>query len=240
MRVTNFWKFIFVCFCFVLFPSGTDCIIISLYSSGQWSWVPVMSSIENESDIDYSETEECGYDDYYNLCDDADNESVNQKKCDPEHFDFECLTVDQVRCSNVLWLFKYSNISFTREQVERLLNELVETLSSRLRLTPSLSKLLLHTHKWQLDSVIKMYLEDSSQLLVCSKLKPDKTPTVKTLSKSVLCPICIISLPRDLFRGIGCSHLFCKGCWNTYLETQVLTGVSTGKHFKYRPSFGNF
>jgi hypothetical protein len=112
--------------------------------------------------------------------------------------------------------------------VDRLLNELVETLSSRLRLTPSLSKLLLHAHNWALDSVIKMYLEDSSQLLVQSKLKPDKTPVVKTLSKTLVCPICIIMLPKDVFCGIGCSHLFCKGCWNAYLETQVMHGVSTG------------
>lgn len=165
-----------------------------------------MSNNDNESDVEYSETEECGYDDYYNPCNDADNETMNQKKCDPEHFEFECLTVDQV---------------------DRLLNELVETLSSRLRLTPSLSKLLLHSQNWALDSVIRMYLEDSSQLLVQSKLKPEKPPVVKTLSKTLVCPICIMMLPKDVFCGIGCSHLFCKGCWNTYLETQVMHGVST-------------
>lgn len=112
--------------------------------------------------------------------------------------------------------------------MERLLNELVETLSSRLRLTPSLSKLLLHAHNWALDSVIKMYLEDASHLLVHSKLKPEKPPVVKTLAKTLVCPICIVMLPKDVFCGIGCSHLFCKGCWNAYLETQVMHGVSTG------------
>ena len=55
-----------------------------------------MSSIENESDVDYSETEECGYDDYYNPCDDTDNEVTNQKKWDSEHYEYDCLTVDQV------------------------------------------------------------------------------------------------------------------------------------------------
>lgn len=130
-------------------------------------------------------------------------------------------------------------------QVDRLLNELVETLSSRLRLTPSLSKLLLHSHNWALDSVIRMYLEDSSQLLVQSKLKPEKPPVVKTLSKTLVCPICIMMLPKDVFCGIGCSHLFCKGCWNTYLETQVMHGVSTGIYccFKtnmYNNNFENF
>lgn len=205
-----------------------------------------MSNNDNESDVEYSETEECGYDDYYNPCNDADNETMNQKKCDPEHFEFECLTVDQVGniLISVILKIKWMFCCFPL-QVDRLLNELVETLSSRLRLTPSLSKLLLHSHNWALDSVIRMYLEDSSQLLVQSKLKPEKPPVVKTLSKTLVCPICIMMLPKDVFCGIGCSHLFCKGCWNTYLETQVMHGVSTGIYccFKtnmYNNNFENF
>ena len=188
-----------------------------------------MSNVDNESDVDCSETEECGYDDYYNPCDDTDNETMNQKKCDPEHFEFECLSVDQV--GNFPWncLANMSDNKWISPlQVERLLNELVETLSSKLRLTPSLSKLLLNSHNWALDSVIKMYLEDSSQLMIKSRLKPDKTPNVTTLSKTLVCPICIIMLPKDVFCGIGCSHVFCKGCWFTYLENQVMHGTSTG------------
>ena len=75
-----------------------------------------------------------------------------------------------------------------------------------------------------------MYLEDSSQLLIKSKLKPEKTPNITTLSKTLVCPICIIMLPKDVFCGIGCSHVFCKGCWFTYLENQVMNGTSTGKN----------
>ena len=56
-----------------------------------------MSSIinDNESIEEYSDLEECGCDDYYYLSDDTatDSETV---KCDPEHFEFQCLTVDQV------------------------------------------------------------------------------------------------------------------------------------------------
>ena len=65
---------------------------------------------ENESDVDYSE-EECDYDAYYNPCDDTDNEAVNHKKYDPEHFDFDCLTVDQV-CSTLFIDFKQTNNHF--------------------------------------------------------------------------------------------------------------------------------
>ena len=36
------------------------------------------------------------FSDYYNPNDDTENETLNQKKDDPEHFEFECLSVDQV------------------------------------------------------------------------------------------------------------------------------------------------
>ena len=116
-------------------------------------------------------------------------------------------------------------------QVEILLNELVESLSHVLRLAPSLSKLLLHSHKWAVDSVIQMYLEDPSQLLAQSKLKPEKTVDVEDESKILDCPICRVMLPKDMFCGLGCNHLFCKGCWKDYLEIQVMHGVSTGIWF---------
>lgn len=73
-----------------------------------------MSNNDNESDVEYSETEECGYDDYYNPCDDADGESMNQKKCDPEHFEFECLTVDQVSWKELYKLTIETQICFFR------------------------------------------------------------------------------------------------------------------------------
>ena len=131
-----------------------------------------------------------------------------------------------------IWLVVTSNqfriFMLIHLQVEILLNELVESLSNVLRLAPSLSKLLLHSHKWAVDSVIQIYLEDPSQLLVQSKLKPEKTLDVEDVSKTLDCPICLVMLPKDIVCGVGCSHLFCKGCWNAYLETQVMYGVSTG------------
>ena len=53
------------------------------------------STIDNDDDsvLEYSDTEECdGGDDT-----DTDSGTLNrQKKCDPEHFEFECLKADQV------------------------------------------------------------------------------------------------------------------------------------------------
>lgn len=89
--------------------------------------------------------------------------------------------------------------------------------------------MLLHSHNWALDRVMKMYSEDSSNLLICSKLKPEKSPSAKSLARVTVCPICVMTLSRDVYHSLSCGHHFCKGCWNIYLETQVMNGVSTGK-----------
>lgn len=69
-----------------------------------------------ESDMDYSDNE---YYDYYNTNDDIDIEQLDPRKIDPEYFEFSCLL---------------------EEQVDRLLNETVETLSNNLQIPPSLAK----------------------------------------------------------------------------------------------------
>ncbi|GLG98788.1 RBR-type E3 ubiquitin transferase, partial [Gryllus bimaculatus] len=70
-----------------------------------------MSGEEYDSDMDYSE-EDCGYADYYNTEEDCDIDQIDPSKTDPEYFVFDCLSV---------------------EEVERLLNESVESLSNSLQ-----------------------------------------------------------------------------------------------------------
>lgn len=70
-----------------------------------------------ESDMECSDDDY----DYYNITDDNDIEQVDPSLTDPEYFNYECLT---------------------EEQIERLLNETVELLSNNLQITPSLAKVI--------------------------------------------------------------------------------------------------
>lgn len=76
------------------------------------------SSQGGESDMDCSDNE-CYDEYYYNLNDDSDIEQIDPRKIDPEYFEFRCLF---------------------EEEVDRLLNETVETLSTILQISPSLAK----------------------------------------------------------------------------------------------------
>lgn len=86
---------------------------------------------DSDSDMNYSddEDEQISYNDYYNMHyytgDDCDIEQVDLHKADPEYFSYDCLSV---------------------EEVERLFNESVETLSNSLQVST------IDTYKYTISS----------------------------------------------------------------------------------------
>lgn len=156
-----------------------------------------------ESDMECSENE-C-YDDYYNE-QDNDMEQLDPTEIDPEFFSFECLS---------------------EEQVERLLNEAVEFLSNNLQITPSLAKVLLHGHSWEVSDVIAKYNDNASNLLINSKIKPPNTSSTVTYSHYITCPVCVTPHCHDKFYSLSCGHIFCNDCWMMHFEVQIDQGIST-------------
>ncbi|CAD6221213.1 GSCOCG00005092001-RA-CDS [Cotesia congregata] len=175
-----------------------------------------MSTEEFDSDMEYSDSDcgDNGYEDYYNNQHwgsetDNDFDSDHNKK-DPEYAIHDCLRV---------------------EEVERLLNENVEVLSTNLHITPSLAKVLLHTHNWALQDVLAKYRTNASSLLVNSKIKsphpPDPASAMKA-QKGGQCSVCITNYPPEKFATLTCGHAFCKDCWCMHFEVQIFQGISTG------------
>lgn len=172
-------------------------------------------SQDGESDMDCSDDDY----DYYDITDDNDIEQIDPSQTDPEYFNYECLT---------------------EEQVERLLNETVELLSNNLQITPSLAKVLqsstalgpsycnrlifqvlLHTHRWNVSEITAKYRENASQLLINSKVKPSLPPAATAYFRYLTCPVCVMPHTFDKFGSLTCAHLFCKECWTTHFEVQI-------------------
>ncbi|XP_065347349.1 potential E3 ubiquitin-protein ligase ariadne-2 [Cloeon dipterum] len=170
---------------------------------------------QGESDMDYSD-DEAGYGDYYAEADTYDLEQVDISKSDPEYFEFECLSV---------------------EEVERLLNESVEMLSNSLKITPALAKVLLHTHKWAIQEVTDKYRSDSQALLVESQIepRPESSTSHRRQQRSlrsnsnvpIICAVCVEATNEGYFR-LACGHSFCSPCWVMHFQVQISQGVSTG------------
>ncbi|CAL8129637.1 unnamed protein product [Orchesella dallaii] len=173
-----------------------------------------MSADDQDSEC---EIEDEDYDNYY-LSNEEELELADYKK-DPESFQYECLKV---------------------EEVEKLLNELVELLSMEIRafikVTPSLAKLLLHTLGWSINEIVCMFRADAHGTLVTAKVKPANNNVPKPLmshqppslnNNNPMCPVCYAHQPVEYFKALACGHLFCKECWSSHFEVQVIEGVST-------------
>ncbi|KAL1445599.1 hypothetical protein MTO96_044925, partial [Rhipicephalus appendiculatus] len=113
---------------------------------------------EAGSDAEVSSDSDIGYDDYYNCPEDGEIDQQDQKKQDPEYFEFECLSI---------------------EDVERLLNESVESICASLSVMPSLAKVLLHTHNWNAQEIIQKYKQNAAQALADARIKPLRSAAVE-------------------------------------------------------------
>lgn len=162
------------------------------------------------SDAEVSSDSDIGYDDYYNCPEDGEIDQQDQKKQDPEYFEFECLTI---------------------EDVDRLLNESVEVICASLSVMPSVAKVLLHTHNWNSQEIIQKYKQNAAQALADARIKPLRSPAVEMQAirnnPSMQCSICLQDFPGERFRGLACGHYFCPDCWAMHFEIQILQGIST-------------
>ncbi|KAK2189848.1 hypothetical protein NP493_95g01008 [Ridgeia piscesae] len=142
------------------------------------------------------------YGDYYK----HEEVEMENKKDDPEYFEFQLLKV---------------------EDVDRLLNENVEALSRAINVTPSLAKVLLHSHKWSVQDVIDLHKKDSLKLLVDSRVLPSVKCTERVLSRNFICSVCMQPSLADALCGVSCGHRFCRECWQMHFQVQIQNGVST-------------
>lgn len=159
-------------------------------------------------DHDYDDDEDEGdIDTYYYEQEGDDTEMEKDKTEDPEYFEFALLAV---------------------EDVERLLNESVETLCQSIHVSPSLAKMLLHRLKWQSSEIIYRYHQNADKLLIdCNIMPAVKSVEPKGLQRSTTCPVCLQHCDMHLMYGSSCGHRFCRDCWQMYFQVQILGGTTT-------------
>jgi len=141
---------------------------------------------------------------HYNPDEDIDVEDIFDK--DPEYFEYQCLTV---------------------EEIERLLNEHVAELSQELKISPSLAKMLLHAHQWSKDAVVTSYRMNKEKLLIETGITPALVPRHECLGASLLCQVCLIPVHVEKVRKLSCGHMFCIDCWDQHFEVQIKQGASS-------------
>ncbi|KAL7289218.1 potential E3 ubiquitin-protein ligase ariadne-2 [Trichogramma pretiosum] len=174
-----------------------------------------MSGMECNSDMECSDSD-CGdanYEDYYSnqIWDSVPDNDIdsNQQLRELEITAFDCLRV---------------------EDVERLLNENVELLSSNLKITPSLAKLFLYENKWSLQDILMKYKDDTLKITTDVTMNSLKFTDISCNDHltELNCLVCFSLLSLEKFNALNCGHFFCKDCWCIHFETQIAQGISTG------------
>ncbi|MCL4122257.1 UNVERIFIED_CONTAM: hypothetical protein GTU68_003208 [Idotea baltica] len=161
----------------------------------------------SDEEMDQSEDD---FADYY-VCEyDGDVEHLDPQKADPEYYEHSCLT---------------------DTEVERLLNESVEQLSTAVQVTPSLAKVLLYLLGWNLPVIISRYRANSEELLISCQIKPSNqsSPSASSsASEQLMCPVCLTPMPSEAMSHLSCCHSFCNKCWAMHFKVQINGGISTG------------
>ncbi|KAK3103964.1 hypothetical protein FSP39_023303 [Pinctada imbricata] len=153
-----------------------------------------MSSVDMKSqdseDSDYDQSDHMDDDDDYGGYYDNDTDDLDidkpKKSDDPEYFEYELLQV---------------------EDVERLLNEEVETLCRSLKVDPYLAKMLLQVHQWNKEKIIER---------------------TRHMGRTRECAVCFQRLAMEMFYSLACGHTFCKDCWDNFFQIQIQQGITTG------------
>ncbi|XP_070558597.1 potential E3 ubiquitin-protein ligase ariadne-2-like [Ptychodera flava] len=148
--------------------------------------------------------------DYYDNDDHEDGDKPYDKKDDPEYFELQCLTM---------------------EEVEKYLSEQVDKASKALKVSPTSAKVLLKMHNWVLADLLQRNSEDKTNLLVESHIIPPPCARKSKSSappKNQQCPVCLQKCSLDKLKALSCGHYFCKDCWTMHFSVLVKDGVSTG------------
>ncbi|CAG0896887.1 unnamed protein product [Cyprideis torosa] len=165
--------------------------------------------------MDVDDSDDSDFDDYYEP-DEYTPDSVALQasgESDPEYFEFICLSLPEV---------------------DQLLSETVEALTSRISITPTLAKILLHRWGWNVDLISREFMKSPSDFLIQSHVKPDpskvRQPPCRTGHDGfVTCAVCLLEQSRHACAGLACGELFCKSCWAMHCEVQISTGTTTGE-----------
>lgn len=111
--------------------------------------------------------------------------------------------------------------------IQPMLDSYTTDIANLFSIHYDIASILLRNYKWNKERLIDVYYSDTQHLLEKVGVYPlILSPTFLSSTISIRCRIC-----GDLFQinecfYLNCGHQFCKGCYGTYLEHQVLDGPS--------------
>ncbi|XP_069499420.1 E3 ubiquitin-protein ligase ARIH2 isoform X2 [Ambystoma mexicanum] len=168
-------------------------------------------SDSNEDDYDPNcddddDEDPCDMEDYYEgVANDVEQQGADA--FDPEEYQFTCLTY---------------------KESESALIEHVASLASMLKVSPSVTKLVLVHFHWQLTDILERHKSNSPQLLVEARVQPSSLKHIMVHSSSHHCAVCMQLVRKENLLSLTCQHQFCRSCWEQHCTVLVKDGVGVG------------
>jgi len=111
----------------------------------------------------------------------------------------------------------------TEKEIEERIQALEREVAQELNLLTDQTSFLLRIYNWSKDQLMENYLEDSSGILEKHGLHLALELPSHHSKSDIECPICLEDFPSRLTFGLGCGHLFCRSCFEFYLEDRIKT-----------------
>ena len=108
----------------------------------------------------------------------------------------------------------------------------VDETAALLGVTPGSSALLLRAHRWNKEDMISRYMEDPDAVCLAAGVAKPSEPARARASVPAppgsVCAICREEGGAGLqLSSLDCGHVFCDGCWSTYVALKVTDGETS-------------
>ena len=148
--------------------------------------------------------------------DDEFEDNTNDEDNDFEDQEFGSSSVGPLDHDN-----KHQYRSLSEPQILEMIEEGESEIRKLVNIPKCLCTLLLRAFKWDKETAILRYIEDSESALTRAGIPSIEIVKVKKNEK-FLCSVCL--LPHSKSFSLGCQHDFCYRCWKGFLLQRISSG----------------
>lgn len=139
---------------------------------------------------------------------DVDIPSSRERQTEPEEYQYEVLTTDQI----------------VQDMVDS-----ISDVNNVVNLPRTVTRILLNHFKWDKEKLMERYFDGNEEKFfrdahVINPFNKPNSINIPKFSKSGTeeCEICFSLFPPSMMTGLECGHRFCKPCWGEYLTTKIM------------------
>jgi len=116
-----------------------------------------------------------------------------------------------------------------KEELIQRMRDSVDSVASQLNVSPGNAVLVLQQFEWDLENLLHDYFDLPEYYLkkagVVEKSSTTSTCTSGNNDSSIIekCKVCLDEKLCQEFFALGCGHLYCRDCWQEYLQGLAIT-----------------